>query len=510
MRKSVSKCPAGVGRLLALSVLVCWSFRPVAGQLDGSFWWMNSNLLKQAEALRESKDVKAIVITKDSELDEVRVGGNSLVDSDSPDCICVPLGRCAGSGTKPTGRDGLCGTESVCCRRNQIVTIDATTTTPTTTTSATIGSTVSTTKLKPVDSLIFDSDGPSLSLPETVSYKPIPPNESAHDPALLLELSNLLLSHSIADTFDASNNNALEIEPASTSGSNKEGNSETTTIKPAEIIDVHSQCGIKRNHVTSRIYFQDEDDDVPKEPVFGMTEYAEFPWTVAIYQLIRNGTFVYHCGGALLNRKVVVTAAHCVSNNRLHPSRYVVHAGDWDRRHKQERLPHQERTVSRIVVHPNYYSGALFNDVALLFFDEPFNDMTANVGPICLPSAANMSSYSNCVVTGWGGSPKQNRAQSVQQFSKLALLDQAHCEAKLRDQPSLGRKFKLHESFVCADVDVTVDLCQGSGGSPLVCEKNGHYHLIGLVSWGIGCGDGIPSVLSNVSALSEWIIANVS
>ncbi|KFB37992.1 AGAP000290-PA-like protein [Anopheles sinensis] len=104
MRKPVGKWPAGVGKVLMLSVLACWSFRPVAGQLDGSFWWMNTNLLKQAEALRESKDVKAIVITKDSELDEVRVGGNSLVDSDSPDCICVPLGRCAGSGTKPTGR----------------------------------------------------------------------------------------------------------------------------------------------------------------------------------------------------------------------------------------------------------------------------------------------------------------------------------------------------------------------------------------------------------------------
>uniref|UniRef100_A0A182TJU4 Uncharacterized protein n=1 Tax=Anopheles melas TaxID=34690 RepID=A0A182TJU4_9DIPT len=74
---------------------------PAAAQLDGSFWWMNANLLKQAEALRETKDVKAIVITKDSALDEVRVGGNSLADSDSPDCICVPLNRC---NNQPTGR----------------------------------------------------------------------------------------------------------------------------------------------------------------------------------------------------------------------------------------------------------------------------------------------------------------------------------------------------------------------------------------------------------------------
>uniref|UniRef100_A0AAG5DWY6 Peptidase S1 domain-containing protein n=1 Tax=Anopheles atroparvus TaxID=41427 RepID=A0AAG5DWY6_ANOAO len=492
--------------LLLLSVLVCVRVGSVAGQVDGSFWWMNSNLLKQAEALRESKDVKAIVISKDSQLDEVRVGGNSLVDSDSPDCICVPLGRCAGSSSKPSGRDGLCGSESVCCRRNQIITIEPTSTTPPSTTPSTVGSTISSTKLKPVDSLIFDSDPAPLPLPETIPYQPVPLNESEHDPALLLELSNLLLSHSIVDTFDASNN-ALQLEQASTTEANSFYTPATSIVETTPLKHEHNKCGVKRNRATSRIYFHDDDDEVPKEPRTGSTEFGEFPWTVAVYQLIRNGTFVYHCGGALLNHRVVVTAAHCVSNNRLHPSRYVVHAGDWDRRHAQERLPHQERTVARIVVHPNYYSGALFNDVALLFFDEPFNESLSNVGPVCLPSEENASSFSNCVVTGWGGSPKQNRAQNIQQFFRLPLLDREYCESRLQNQPSLGKKFKLHDSFVCAEVDGTLDLCQGSGGSPFVCEKNGRYHLIGLVSWGIGCGDGVPAVLSNISVLSEWIRA---
>lgn len=33
-------------------------------QLDGTFWWMNGNLLKQVEVLRETKDVKAVVVSK--------------------------------------------------------------------------------------------------------------------------------------------------------------------------------------------------------------------------------------------------------------------------------------------------------------------------------------------------------------------------------------------------------------------------------------------------------------
>uniref|UniRef100_A0A182YEY1 Uncharacterized protein n=1 Tax=Anopheles stephensi TaxID=30069 RepID=A0A182YEY1_ANOST len=497
------------GILILLSIMAA---PVVVAQLDGSFWWMNTNLLKQAEALRETKDIKAIVITKDSELDEVRVGGNSLVDNDSPDCICVPLNRC---NNQPTGRDGLCGAESVCCRRSQLIALESTTASIITTPAPSIpSSSIPSTKLEPVDTLIFDSDPVPPILPAVVSFQPIPLNETEHDPSLLLELSNLLLSHSLPDTFEPIETNSLPVDKPTTTehsspivstttpqtnptGSSSNGNASSSTA---------SYCGRRQHSVSSRIFFQDENGDRLSEVPSGTVGFSEFPWTVAVYQLIRNGSFVYHCGGAILNRSVVVTAAHCVSNNRLHPNRFIVHAGDWDRRHTQERLPHQERTVHRIVIHPNYYSGALFNDIALLFFSEPLNDTLPNVEPVCLgvgPEEA-FSPYENCFVTGWGGSPKSNRPQSIQQFNKLSIVNRQLCETRLQNHATLGRKFKLHPSFVCAAGNGT-DVCQGAGGSPFACERDGRYYLVGLVSWGIGCGDGIPAVLTNVAELSEWI-----
>lgn len=50
---------------------------------------------------------------------------------------------------------------------------------------------------------------------------------------------------------------------------------------------------------------------------------------------------------------------------------------------------------------------------------------------------------------------------------------------------------------------------QGDGGGPLFCAAKGEhkkYIQVGIVSWGIGCGDdGVPGVYASVVANSKWI-----
>lgn len=55
-------------------------------------------------------------------------------------------------------------------------------------------------------------------------------------------------------------------------------------------------------------------------------------------------------------------------------------------------------------------------------------------------------------------------------------------------------------------------IIQGDGGGPLICamkgsqEKSKKYMQVGIVSWGIGCGDeNIPGVYSSVTANAQWI-----
>lgn len=53
------------------------------------------------------------------------------------------------------------------------------------------------------------------------------------------------------------------------------------------------------------------------------------------------------------------------------------------------------------VIHPEYYKGGLFNDVALLFLSHPV-EIVENVNTVCLPNQGEIFDGSRCFASGWG------------------------------------------------------------------------------------------------------------
>lgn len=47
---------------------------------------------------------------------------------------------------------------------------------------------------------------------------------------------------------------------------------------------------------------------------------------------------------------------------------------------------------------------------------------------------------------------------------------------------------------------------QGDAGGALACEVSGYHELVGLVSWGLGCGrNDVPSIYVKVPSFMGWI-----
>jgi len=190
-----------------------------------------------------------------------------------------------------------------------------------------------------------------------------------------------------------------------------------------------------------------------------------------------------------------------------------VRAGEWDTQTENEPYIHQDRNIVNIEVHPEYFAGALFNDVALLYTDQIFN-LAPHVDTICLPYPGENFDYENCFATGWGKDKfgVDGEYQVVLKEVVLPTVTYDECQTALQ-KTRLGSRFKLHSSFICAG-GADKDTCKGDGGGPMVCPSKtdiNSYVQAGIVAWGIGCGEnGTPGVYASVSEAVCWIDYSMS
>lgn len=210
-----------------------------------------------------------------------------------------------------------------------------------------------------------------------------------------------------------------------------------------------------------------------------------------------------------VNPTTALTANHCLKGSHINPSNFIIRAGEWDRSSTLEYAPHHDRQLSQIIAHPQYYSGGLFNDVAILKWQNPL-PIEVNVKPICLPDETEVFAPGTyCTVTGWGKSDESSPTTDKLKFAKVPIVSSATCQRQFQDN-RLGRRFQLHQSFICAGGEVGIDSCKNDGGSPMICPRSdGSFVLAGLVSWGLECGQkDVPGAYTNIQHLLKWIRSN--
>ncbi|PSN50402.1 hypothetical protein C0J52_08570 [Blattella germanica] len=164
--------------------------------------------------------------------------------------------------------------------------------------------------------------------------------------------------------------------------------------------------------------------------------------------------------------------------------------------------PYQEQggsihNVSEIRIHPQYQYQKPDYDIAVIKVSQPF-EYNDTVHPIPLTSEEpNAGTPVN--VSGWGdlslGGLSPNQLQQVE----VNIVDRQECVLNYEGV------WNITERVICAGVsDGGKDYCTLDDGGPLVA--NGE--LVGIVSWGGGCGFvGYPGIYTNVANLKSWILS---
>ncbi|CAK1594189.1 unnamed protein product [Parnassius mnemosyne] len=229
-------------------------------------------------------------------------------------------------------------------------------------------------------------------------------------------------------------------------------------------------------------------------------EPGEWCWQVALI----NNNNQYVCGAALVGTQWVLTAAHCVTNIVRSGDDYFVRVGDNDLTRKYGSPSAQTLLVATTYIHHNHNSQTLDNDIALLKLKTKA-ELKDGVCLVCLPARdEEHPAGKRCTVTGYGYMGETGPIPLRIREAELPIVNDSECVRKVNAVTE--KVFILPSSSFCAGGEEGHDACQGDGGGPLVCQDDGFYELVGLVSWGFGCGRlDVPGVYVKVSSFIGWI-----
>lgn len=225
------------------------------------------------------------------------------------------------------------------------------------------------------------------------------------------------------------------------------------------------------------------------------------------------------CGGTFIAEDVVLTAAHCSVDDfdldeqntkvvaPVDPSLVLV-------ARRPASLAALEASdvvqVASVYVHPDYDSTTQDNDVAVWKLAQPSPGPVLPIAPAKLTARLDRIGATGTAF-GYGvTNTETGETSDTLQRVRVPFVDHDVCQSAYYEATGAAREHFLPEAIItdnmlCAGREGK-DTCQGDSGGPLTLKRAGQTYLVGITSWGSGCGQaGLPGVYAKASHYAPWV-----
>ncbi|KAJ0173272.1 hypothetical protein K1T71_011448 [Dendrolimus kikuchii] len=252
---------------------------------------------------------------------------------------------------------------------------------------------------------------------------------------------------------------------------------------------------------------------------------GQWPWQIALYQT-QTVDNKYICGGTLVTRRHVITAAHCVtrrsSKRVVDPNTLTIYLGKHNLRTSVDGV--QIKFVQSILIHPQYNESNFAKDLAILELKEPvtYSDW---VQPACL-WPENKIDLRNVIaqkgsVVGWGFDDSGVATEEL----NLVEMPVVNTETCIRSYSEFFVRFTSNYTYCAGYRDGNVQertgqkkrtsVCNGDSGGGMVFKMGNSWYLRGLVSLSVArqnefrCDPTHYVIFTDIAKFLPWITENV-